>query len=311
MPKRLLIVLACGYILMFYSEHVFWAHVRTADTLFGYMTTWVLYSFLALCFLSLIAHFKVHNIWALFLCGALFGWLTEGVIVQTTYENLPLSISFTALAWHAPLSIWVGWYAVRKSIQSGIGSTLKLATAIGIFYGLWAISWWSEPGDIIASPLEFMAYTGITTLLLIIAYWTYDQNISALKIGRTTKLVLAGLLLLYFAVITVPTVPISIIVLPILLLMVYMVLRKNLRVEISTSMLTNTNALPPLRNYLVILVMPLTATLIYSVTYIQRLEWHTNWLVYLVTMPLGFVLLGISLVKVWRSTGNYKLTGAA
>ena len=125
MPKRLLSVLACGYILMFYSEHLFWAHVRASDTLFDYLETWLLYSFLAFAFLNLIDHFRVQNIWALFLCGAVFGWLVEGVIVQTTYESLPLSISFTGLAWHALISVWVGWYAVRKAIQTGIGSTFK------------------------------------------------------------------------------------------------------------------------------------------------------------------------------------------
>jgi hypothetical protein len=50
MPKRLISVLACGYILMFYSEHVFWAHVRPTDTLLGYVAMWLLYSLLAFAF---------------------------------------------------------------------------------------------------------------------------------------------------------------------------------------------------------------------------------------------------------------------
>src|SRR4051812_31155712 len=106
MLKRLLSVLACGYILMFYSEHVFWAHIRPEDSLLGYVATWLLYSLLAFVFLAIIGHFHVRSVWAVFLAGALFGWLTEGVIIQTTYESLPLSISFTALSWHALLSVW-------------------------------------------------------------------------------------------------------------------------------------------------------------------------------------------------------------
>ncbi len=300
MPKRFLSVLACGYILTFYSEHVFWAHVRASDNLFGYVATWLLYAFLAFAFLSLIEHFKVRSIWALFLCGAVFGWLAEGVIVQTTYESLPLSISFTGLAWHALLSVWVGWYAVRNAIHTGIRSTLKIALLIGIFYGLWAISWWSEPGDIIATPIEFSTYALITTLLLILAYWLYDRNISAFKVERTAKLVIAGLLLLYFVAVTIPTVPIAIIVLPLLLLIVYIPLRRNRQIENHPSLMMGEISLPPLRNYLILLVMPLIALTIYAFAYAQGLVWHTNWLVYLVTMPLGFVLFGVSLFKVWR-----------
>ena len=301
MPKRFLSVLACGYLLMFYSEHVFWSHVRSDDTLLGFVPTWLLYSLLAFAFLSLIEHFKVRDIWALFLCGAVFGWLAEGVVVQTTYESLPLSISFTGLSWHALLSVWIGWYAVRKAIHTGGGATLKIAAAIGIFYGIWAIWWWTEPDQTITTPLDFALFAGITTLLLMVAYWLYDQNIMAFKVGRTAKLVIIGLLLAYFVFVTIPTAPIAIVVLPILLLLVYVALRRIPQSDSLPSMLVNEAAPAPLRNYLALLAMPLIAVIIFALAYSQKLEWHTNWLVYLVTMPLGFILFGVSLVKVWRS----------
>ncbi len=37
-----------------------------------------------------------------------------------------------------------------------------------------------------------------------------------------------------------------------------------------------------------------------AVVFRLGLQWHTNWVVYLVTMPAGFVMLILSLVKVWR-----------
>ena len=301
MPKRFLSVLACGYLLMFYSEHVFWSHVRADDTLLGFVPTWLMYSLLAFAFLSLIEHFKVRDIWALFLCGAVFGWLAEGVVVQTTYESLPLSISFTGLSWHALLSVWIGWYAVRKALHTGAGATLKIAAAIGIFYGIWAISWWTETDQTITTPLDFALFAGITTLLVIVAYWLYDQNIMAFKVGRTAKLVIIGLLLTYFVFVTIPVAPIAIVVLPALLLPVYVVLRRIPQSDSLPSMLVSEAAPAPLKNYLALLAMPVTAVVIYGLAYSQKLEWHTNWLVYLVTMPLGFILFGVSLVKVWRS----------
>ena len=300
MPKRLLSVLACGYILMFYSEHMFWAQYRASEGLLDYVYTWLLYSFMAFIFLSVITHFRIRSLWGLFLAGAVFGWLTEGVIVQTTYESLPLSISFTALAWHAPLSVFIGWYAVRKAIKSGVFSTVKLAVAIGIFYGLWAISWWGEPEQIAATPLEFATFSLLTTLPLLVAYWTYDRTISSFTVGRIAKIVVAGLLLLYFVFVTIPVAPIAIIIMPILLLLVYVVLRRNQKIENRPSLLETENQPPPLQNYLAVLMIPITAIAIYVVAYAQGLLWHTNWLVYLVTTPLGFLLLGMSLYKVWR-----------
>ncbi len=285
---------------MFYSEHVFWAHVRPEDTLLGYIETWLLYSLLAFVFLAIIGHFRVRTIWALFLAGAVFGWLTEGVIVQTTYDSLPLSISFTALSWHALLSVWIGWYAVRKAIQTSIGSTLKMAVIIGIFYGLWAIAWWSEPDQTIATPTEFALYTEITTLLLIASYWLFDRNITDFQVGRRTKIIAAVLLLVYFGVVTIPAAPIAIIVLPMLLLIAYGALRRNAQHENQPSLLADTTP-ARFKNYLALLAMPLTALVIYTFAYSQQFEWHVNRLVYLVTMPLGFLLLAVSLVKVWRN----------
>ena len=300
MPKRLLSVLACGYILMFYSENVFWAQVKPTDTLPDYVTTWLMYSLLAFAFLMIIQHFRVRTLWALFLAGAIFGWLGEGLIVQTAYADLPMSISFTGLAWHALLSVWVGWYAVRKALHTSIGATLKIAVAIGVFYGLWAIMWWNEPDQIITPPLDFAAYAGITTLLVIVAYWIYDHNITAFKMGRIAKIAVAGLLLLYFVFYTIPVAPIAVIVLPVLLLIVYMALRRNHQIEKRESLLVDERQPPPLKNYLALLLMPLTALVIYGVAHALGLRWQTNVLLYYVTTPLGFVVFGVSLYKVWH-----------
>lgn len=299
MLKRLLSVLACGYMLMFYSEHVFWAHMKPTDTVPDQILTWLMYSLLAFAFLIIIQHFRVQSIWALFLAGAVFGWLVEGVIVQTAYDDLPMSISFTGLAWHALLSVWVGWYAVRKALHTNIGSTLKIAVAIGVCYGLWAIMWWNEPDQIVTSPVDFAAYAGITTLLVIVAYWIYDRNIAAFKVGRIAKIVIVGLLLLYFVFYTIPAASIAVIVLPALLLIVYVALRRNRQIEKRESLL-NDESEPPLKNYLALLLMPLTAIVIYGIAHALGLQWQTNWVLYLVTTPLGFLMLGVSLYKVWR-----------
>lgn len=301
MPKTLVASLATGYIFVFFSEHMFWAHVRAGDTLIGYVLAWLMYSLLAFVFLSLVEHFRVRSLWALFIAGAVFGWLAEGLIVQTTYESLPMSISFTGLSWHALFSVWVGWYAVRQALHTGLIATLRLAAAIGIVYGLWAIWWWTEAGETATAPLEFATYSGITTIVVLLAYGVADRTTSNFKAGRWAKRIVAGLLLVYFALITVPTSPIALLILPLLLGFAYVVLRRNQRAETRDSLLITTTGNPPLIRYLALLALPLVASIIYTLAYSQGWQWQTNWVMYLITMPLGFLLLVVSALKVWRT----------
>ena len=112
--QRLAVVLATGYILFFYSERLFWSFPRPGDTFADLLLTWVVYSLLAWVFLLLVRQCRIAAFPALFLAGAVFGWLAEGVVVDTMYGNkdnpFPASISFTGLAWHALISVGVGWY---------------------------------------------------------------------------------------------------------------------------------------------------------------------------------------------------------
>ncbi len=175
--KQILGILATGYILLYYSELMFWARVRPGDSLKDWVSTWLLYSLLGYILLTLIARFRVSGIWALFLAGAVFGWLAEGLVVQTAYESLPLSISFTGLAWHALISVCAGWYAVRRALRSGLRPTLGWAAGIGLAYGFWAIAWWLEPDGGKATPYEFAIYSFSGSLLLVIAYWIHDRTV--------------------------------------------------------------------------------------------------------------------------------------
>ena len=52
--RKLVVVLATGYILFFYSERMFWSFLRPGDTLTDLLLTWVVYSLLAWVFLLLV-----------------------------------------------------------------------------------------------------------------------------------------------------------------------------------------------------------------------------------------------------------------
>ncbi len=296
-------VLATGFILMYFSELLFWAHVRPGDSWTGWLETWLAYSLLGFVFLSLVARFKVRSIWALFLAGAAFGWLAEGLVVQTTYESLPLSISFTGLAWHASISVWVGWYAIRKAIKAGFRRGLWVSALVGLLYGLWAISWWVEPGEKITAPLDFASFSCLSTLFVMLAYWLYDRTIpGSFAPSRPVELVVAALFLLYFVFITVPAAPLALALLPALLAMLYFALRLNQQSETGPDLLAvRLDPLPSLWRSLSLLALPLAAAAVYTLAFWAGLRWHTNWLFYIVTTPLGFILLSISMIKVWKT----------
>lgn len=300
--KNFLLVLSTGYIFVYFSEHLFWARVRPDDSLLSWLGTWAAYSLLAYVFLGLVTFFRVKNIWSLFLVGAAFGWLAEGVVVQTTYEMLPLSISFTGLAWHALLTVWVGWYAVRKALLfSSTWSLIKLAGAIGVAYGLWAIFWWGEADGGVASIPEFASFTFLTSLLVILAYWLAGWSSSEpFVLNRRTVLGVATLFVLYLVFIVIPAAPLAALILPVLLGLVYWGLRRNRLDEVEGSLMEDLRGQASPWKYISLLTLPLTASGVYSLATTLHLQWHTGWVLYAITTPLGFFLFGVSLHKVLR-----------
>jgi hypothetical protein len=300
--KNILLVLSTGYIFVYFSEHLFWARPRPGDSLGGWVGTWIAYSFLAFVFLNLLFYFRVKDIWGLFLAGAAFGWLAEGVIVQTTYEILPLSISFTGLAWHALITVWIGWYLLPKSFfASEWLSTLKLSALIGLCYGIWAIAWWLEPDGGVATLAEFSGFSLITTLLVMVAYWLASWSVSEpFRPPPGVTLTIAGLFVLYFFFVTVPAAPWAFAILPILLGLVYLGLRQHRLNTGQGSWLDEQKGQLPFLNLSSLLALPVTAILFYALALSLNLQWQTNWLVYLVTTPLGFILFGVSLYKSLR-----------
>jgi len=306
--KSILLVFSTGYIFVFFSEHLFWSRVRPGDSFNGWIGAWIVYSLMAFIFLVLVSRFRVKNIWALFLAGATFGWIGEGIVVQTAYDMLPLSISFTGLAWHALFTVWVGWYAIRKSLLfSDTWSILKLASAIGLFYGLWAINWWLEPDGGVSSILEFAAFSFITTAFVIFAYWLANWSLSESFVpNRWAIIFISGIFALYFCFITVPTAPLAVIILPVLFGLVYWGLRQNRLDEGEGSLLETLSGCVPIWKYISLLALPVTSVLVYVLAMSLNLQWRTNWILYMITTPLGFILFGISLYKLWRRKSALK-----
>ena len=286
---------------MYYSEILFWARPRPGDSIGGWLGTWLVYSLTGFILLSIIGHFRARSIWAVFLAGAAFGWLTEGLVVQTAYEDLPLSLSFTGLAWHALISVLVGWWLMRKILRRGFRPTLYLSALIGLAYGLWAIHWWQAPDGGISSIPDFSLYSLLPALLLLAAYWFVDRYLPEPFLpNRWVVLTAAFMLGAYFIFATVPAAGLAAVILPVLLLVILFTLHHNRQVEASDGQAEAPTALPPGLNYLALLTLPAAAGIVYSLAAWLNLHWNTNWVLYLVTTPTGFVLFFVSLWKIWH-----------
>jgi hypothetical protein len=306
--KTLLAVLATGYILMYFSEILFWARPRPGDSLGGWLGTWMVYSFTGFILISIIGHFQARSIWALFLAGAVFGWLTEGLVVQTAYEDLPLSLSFTGLAWHALISVLVGWWVLRRAMHRGMTPALSLSSAIGLAYGLWAIHWWQAPDGGVSSVSDFALYSLLPTFLLIAAYWISDCLLPEPFLpNRWVVLTAAVLLSVYYFFVTIPAAGPATAILPVLLLVILFTLRHNRQVEVMVDQMETSAIPPPGWHYLALLAIPFVSVLVYALATSLDLRWQTNWVLYLVTTPAGFILFILSLIKIWRGQTKLKM----
>jgi len=88
--------------------------------------------------------------------------------------------------------------------------------------------------------------------------------------------------------------------LPVLLLLIYLALRRNSQRETREPLHQCFSRTDQIWRYLGLLLLPLTAALVYAAAYYLGVRWYTNWLLYLLTTPAGFILFFVSLIKVWR-----------
>lgn len=300
--RRLLLPLSTGYILLFFSEHLFWARARPGDTLANWAATWLAYSLLAFVFLSAVRHFRVRSLEALFVAGALVGWLGEGVLVQTLYDHFPLQISWTGLGWHALISVCLGWYGLRRTLQAPKpGGALGLCLGFGAFWGGWAVFWRiEEPASMTPVP-DLAAFVFATTALLALSLWLYEwAGPQAFSPSRPAILGALILLLAIFSLGTVPAAPMAVVVLPLLLGLVLLALSRNRSRETRPDLLAAPGRPPPPVRYLLLAALPVAATLVYALAVALDLRWHTNWLVYLITMPAGFALFALAWIRLVR-----------
>ena len=98
------VALSFGCIAFWGSENLFWSAPTESFTLLEVLMTAGAYSLVVAAVLGAVIWSGLGGWRALFLGGALLGWLAEGVIVGTAYEAFPFQLIWTPLAWHAAIT---------------------------------------------------------------------------------------------------------------------------------------------------------------------------------------------------------------
>jgi hypothetical protein len=287
-----------GYLLCYYSEWMFWAGRRLDTNPLEHIPTWLAYSFLAYLFLLTVRYFRVRSVWAMFLAGAVYGWLGEGVLVQTMYDSFPLNISVTGLSWHALISVLGGWYFMRKWLRSSTRNTLLGSIGLGLYYGFWSSGWWVESP--VNDPLTQFLYNMTLGIPLVVAYAGLarigDNSFSPTKFSMACVFTIS---LVYFVFITILTQPLALLIFPPVMGIVLFTLYQNRKREPS-EVKPSPQQVPAYR-FLMLLVMPLTMSAVYALNHIADFPIETLTPIYLVELLLGFLMLFISLYRVWKA----------
>lgn len=189
--------LAAGTVTWCISEPVFWARLTgEGNDPAGALLTWLLYC--AVTYIGLVAleRFRVTGLAGLFLVGAIVGWLVEGAVVGETYSALPLSIVWTAVAWHALLSVCGGWWLLPAVLRRGGGRAWIACAGAGVAWALWSLDpGLDEDGATLSGP-GFAALAFGVTAALAAGYWMGDRHRPGPRSpapGRPLIIVSAGL----------------------------------------------------------------------------------------------------------------------
>ena len=259
-----------------FSEKMYWyvTGYGLADLLLGYF----LPSFILLW---VIDAFHVRRLGALFLAAAVFGFVAEGVLVGTLYEGGPLglfNVSYTPLAWHAPLSILFGWHWLGRRLAAGsLRGLVAGCAAVGLLWGVWATAWWlpenvADPALLAAGArlgqwpaADFALHAFTFTGVVAAAHWLLARGgrRPSFRPGRVEGALGGAGLLFFFAgvVSAVPWAPLKL--LP-LLALIFIALYVNKRREPPGSLLAEARGPARPAALAALFVMPAAAVVVYA-----------------------------------------------
>lgn len=309
--RRCATVMGSAMILMFFSEYFFLNEGPVESLINGLSNPIALslmlaeftlyYGLFAFIFLWVISYFDVKTKLDLFLAGAIFGWATEAIIVPIAYEAVPISIVFPSISWHSLIDVMLGWYGVRYIMRLNRAPlTAMMFIGLGVIWAFWATWFWVDTSPTALMPVlpnDFMPYTLVTSLIWLLGMFILDYfggddfQPTRWEVG----LILTFAIVLFIAL-AIQFLPFSLALPPIIALTVF-ALHRSKALNHRQDALQTLHTRPKYRwHYLLGLLTPLTAMLIYPIVYENRLAVPTEDSIFLL-LVVGFLTFIVAVVR--------------
>lgn len=231
---KILLIISLGAIFSVISEVWFYPVSFNVD----FFSVLFAYGLIGYLFLIILDHYQIRSFAGMFIAAGIFGFLIEGIAVSVLYSSIPFSIVWTSLAWHALVTVTIGWYWFRLVLTTQSWKNIVLFNSLfGATLGIWGSYAWnsieSDTGEITGwlfiSPYEYATQFIIGWILFIIAHGVFgyalkrQRTFSKFEKGSVIFLVTFFYLLLQF----IPLFPLSLLLPALILLSVYAIRREK------------------------------------------------------------------------------------
>lgn len=303
--QRLAFTTGAALIMWAISERIFWSVVHPGDSVVGIASSILPYWFATFFTVWGIEYFRVRTLPGIVLMGAFFGWFIEALVAMTLFGGagipLPFSISWTGLAWHMVISVVFVWYLHRVAMATSFTRSLAYSAVLGVFWAFWSMTWFLENPPVVNDLGLYMVHAFAVAALMVIGHLLLSRKMSTFKpswgeIGFVLLVTVA-----YTVAITIPALMFMSVGLVVLAAILYVPLRKLKMSSEPGSVLAELSQPVPIRNILTLFAAPVIATLAYGL-YLGNagVVFPFNVATLFVTTPLGFIVLGWAVWRVYR-----------
>lgn len=276
--RRLQQVFGTALIFAFFSEFFFLNEIPVNELLsgldenpvtavFGLVELGAFYGLFAYPMLIAIGIFRISGWAALLLVGGIYGLAAESLVVPLVYEAFPYSIIWTSLSWHTLIDVYFGWFILRRVMRAeSVWGFVAILALTAVFWALWSTWYWGEDASPPLSLGGFAAFSGVTTLVLLLGMLMADHApLTGFRVSRPEVILVSIISAIFFGLTGWAYFPLPIAILAVLgvfLAILFMGRRKEIS---GAGYLAFLDTAPGWSRYLMLAILPTIATGTYGI----------------------------------------------